>query len=346
MASIARGAFLLLVAGAAAQDKPVPKPAELAVDLASDTAVTVAWAASHAANAPSKELIAPLRKALHAWSEREGDEAEVTRLHLLDALLQSGAKVPASELLLLLKGERAGTVAFVLLVREPKLNERELLELFRASPHVIDDREFLSDAALRTLALGNTLAAQRTPGFATFVWQQLDLDLHVIVTDGGNLTSSVSFALPNLRPPAPQQGFPPEPIYRLVTEAGAGTQWLTSGQTPVGFVRALTDEQRAWRMPGGHSAQWISWLRVTPMDLQSSDTGLTIGFKSRGSYLEAVGAARRQLVEHKKAALRALVAAGAMTEAEALAAASSTEVQVDDQRTNRAEALPDIPPIK
>jgi hypothetical protein len=345
MPSIARSVFLLLVAGVAAQDKPIPKPAELAADLSSDTALTVAWAASHAASSPAKELIAPLRKALHAWRDQEGDEAEVTRLHLLDALLQSGAKVPASELLQMLDGERAGTVAFVMLLRDPKLNERELLDLFRASPP-INDHELLSDAALRTMALGNILAAQKAPGFAAFVWRHLDLDLHVTVNDGGNLMSTISVALPNVRPPAPQGGFPPEPIYRLVTEAGAGTQWLTGGQTPVGFVRVMSDEQRAWRMPSGQSAQWFSWLRITPMDLQDSDTGLTIAFKSRASFLVEVVVARAKLIAHKKAALRALVAAGAMTEAEAAAAASTTEVHIDDQRANRSEALPDIPPIK
>jgi uridine phosphorylase len=85
---------------------------------------------------------------------------------------------------------------------------------------------------------------------------------------------------------------------------------------------------------------------IASMNLQRSDTEQVVVYKSRDSFLQEVVAARGKLIEHKKDALRALVAAGVMTEAEAAAAATTTEVHVDDQRANRAEALPDIPPIK
>jgi hypothetical protein len=354
MPSIARSVFLLLVAGVAAQDKPLPKPAELAADLSSQTAVTVAWAASHAASFPAKELIAPLRKALHTWRDQEGDEAEVTRLHLLDALLQSGAKVPASELLPLLDGRRAGTAAFVMLLREPKLNERELLELFRACPRT-SEHEFLSPSGLRTLALGNILAAQRAPGFAAIVWQQLNLDLHVVASDDGTSVFSRSTQIPIDDRSGTPPGFPCEPTYELVTRLAATqaqwliaqTGWLTTGRTPVGFRRMFQPDDGRRVFMFEQPEHGLSWVRMmAPMNLQRSDTEQVITFKSRDSFLEEVVAARGKLVEHKRAALRALVAAGAMTADEAAAAAGSTEVHVDDQRANRSEALPDIPPIK
>lgn len=372
MPSVARSVFLLFVAGVAAQDKRVPKPADLAADLASDTAVTVAWAASRAASEPSKELITPLRKALHTWSDRQGDEADVARLHLLDALLQSGAKVPASDLLPRLNGERSGTVAFAMLLLEPRLHEQEILELFRAGPEIAE-HVILDEYGLRKVALGNVLATQRTPGFASHVWRQLDLDLHVVASDPEVTASSSSgfVLLSSVHLPTRKPGFPPYPIYGLVRDDGSAaagmtlrkagsvqgglpppvpkdtTQWFTTGQLRVGYVRVMSDDLKALTCPIASSGQGFLWLQmIASMNLQRSDTEKVIAYKSRDAFLEEVVAARAKLAAHKKDGLRALVAAGAMTEAEATEAAGATEVHVDDQRTNRSQALPDIPPIK
>ena len=72
--------------------------------------------------------IAPLRTALRAWRTKEGDEAAMVRLGLLDALHGLGARIPAAELLPWLDDPLCGTTAFVLSVirGERKLHTRAL----------------------------------------------------------------------------------------------------------------------------------------------------------------------------------------------------------------------------
>ncbi|MBL8755718.1 MAG: hypothetical protein JNK15_20650, partial [Planctomycetes bacterium] len=147
-------------------DPPLPA-------LASDDARAVARAAFDLASARALGNEAALLRALRTWSTRGGNEAALVRLHLLDALVQGEAVVPAAAVLPHRSGP-AAVAAFVLLARDAHLNELELLQSFRARVgHAADD--------LRWVAEGNLLCAMRTPGFAATLLRDIVWELTVVV---------------------------------------------------------------------------------------------------------------------------------------------------------------------
>jgi hypothetical protein len=104
----------------------LPEPAAIATALAGDAAHDVAWAAHHARERADKLLVKPLLHALGRWRLSNDENAGFVCVHLLDALLELDARVPAGDLVPLVDDERCGTWAFVLLAREPRLDEAEL----------------------------------------------------------------------------------------------------------------------------------------------------------------------------------------------------------------------------
>src|SRR5262245_47819060 len=176
--------------------------------LASSDPRRVARAAAEVAANVRQGFQPQVLAALKTWSARNIDDAALVRLFLLDALLQTGAQVPAELLRPHLQGITE-VPAFVLLARFPTQNQRELLAVFR-------DRGAGVQRDLLWAAAGNLLSARRTPGFAALLLRNREWTLTIDVVDhafgrcggcflfqgGGNQLSA-------------RAGYPPVPAWSL-----------------------------------------------------------------------------------------------------------------------------------
>lgn len=342
-------------------DRPLRTPAAIAADLANVEPEVVAWAAYDARRLGDPALVAPLRKALREPRVDQEDRnapGAFVRLFLLDALAGLGAKVPATELLPWLDDARAGPVAFLLLTRQPQLHEAELFALFRAGwPLPVPDRRPVGgnqDAALRLQAIGNVLCAQKTPGFAAFLLDHVDLDLHATVVSPGRrtVTSSsnqmVFFAGP-ARLPA---GLPPLPVFTFLRTDRPGNttcEWVAPGPIEVGIARRQLAQEPpvarspAWPDPASGLAAGLPWLRALAGDRAAPATVVTIRFTGVQACARELAAARDALREFRQQLLRDLVQAHALGEADA-ARLGAVEVQVHvvDERADQTVPLPTL----
>jgi hypothetical protein len=264
-------------------------------------------------------------------------------LHVLDALVRLEAKVPACELVPLVRQDITLVPALVLLAQDPRLNEPDLLDLFRQGPAfpagwVPDQR------LLRTLAIGNLLAEQKAPGFAAAVWQQTSsLNVVVCSKDAVRGPTLSGVAPPDLPPPLAD--FPSDPDYRLASGPCSGTL-LASGRRSVCWARDQDGhhlDRSAWLQ----TDVALGWLQdLAPHQVKSAESSLCCIWSTKQAYLDQVQAARRKLEQRRREALAMLVAVHAMTPAEAAVAGTAIEVVLEDARKDKSEPLPELPPRK
>ncbi|MCU0867545.1 MAG: hypothetical protein MUC36_27505 [Planctomycetes bacterium] len=174
---------------------------------------------------------------------------------LLDALVQTDAKVPFEEIAPAIS-ELTLHPALLLAARDPSGAEPFLLERFRA------DEEKAPLA--RWMLCGNLLATQRTPGFAAHLIGGLRYQVDVLVVDaattgspsrtggGGGGRSGGSIQVP--------ANHPPTACYELMLTPTPGAVVVATGRTPVFAVRKPS---RAGTLPLG-STSWANGGRMEP----------------------------------------------------------------------------------
>lgn len=204
-----------LLAGLAAAQDDARQRAKVLADLQGDDPRTVAHAAHQTLGMPEREVTQALRKALQVWSKHAVEDAALTRLFLLDALLARDERVPGDTLLPFLDDPLTEPTTLALLCRDPLVNERLLFELFRTR---YGPAQGCKENDLRRALLGNVLCKQRAPGFAAHLWDLAELDLHVHVHDGLPSGAQIGggIVLPRSRStPHHPEGFPPLPRTQL-----------------------------------------------------------------------------------------------------------------------------------
>ena len=330
---------LILAQGGARVEKH-RKCAELAAQLQSDDPKVVAWAAHAASTQRLAPLIRNLVMALQTWRQRNSTSAEFVRLQVLDALVRVDAKLPAGKVLPHLNGITE-VAAFVLLTREAKQNQRQLLELFRAP---LTDGRVCKD--MKWFVAGSLLCEQRAPGFAAAVLREVEFRLVISVYGPKDLRGircpgAMGWNVGRKkRKPIP--GFPPVPVYLFTDPEKRGAQTLASGECPVAYTRSITttafpigrsmysqDDEWRWR-----------WLKSLATFDQWPTGHKVLDFRTRAGFLKEATKEQRQLAASCRAIVAALVAAGAMTRAEADGLKIVPRVEVEDCRSDRAVKLP------
>lgn len=349
-------------------DAQVAQVAKLRQDVASADGSTVAWAAHHARKGRSKQLVAPLQRALGDWRRREGGDARLVCLHLLDALMALDAEVPAGELVELVDDEVCGVAAVVLLVREPKTNEAELMALFRRDLERfgVSKRSGLELLAeqheRRTMILADVLARQSPPGFVALVAPRCEWRLQIVVHDPGK---SERWGRGAFAPTGPASsptvaGWPPRPLFWLDHPAAArmrvptikvlpGLPWVVTREEPVADGIAK-DALWTFALPSGEQSQppfEEQWLACAGSAAERPQLRVAFPFANDAAYTKAAGDARDRLQRCVDQLRTRFVARGDLTAEQAakwLPARIGVEVQ--DLRTGQAPPLPALPQVK
>lgn len=331
-----------------AAQPPRHDAAAVATILAGNRPVDVAWATHYATELGGKPMIQELLRTLAKWRNDPTEEARLVCAYTLEALLQLEVTVPAGELTPWLDDEASGMAAFVLLVREPQHNEADLFTIFRRDwPAFAPDD--LTRQNLRTLAIGNVLAAQGTPGFAAILVEGLDLDLRIRVIDADVAPSPAAPApgtgdAPTVRPPA---GWPAPMALRL-HPPGTSSDGLVV-RTPGTMQLRVTRPARAHSLEqlpiaAGHvePTQALRWLgHMTNLAIPSASRRLTLADPQ--AFVDYVVRARHQQQVFLDALRRTLVDRRAMTEEQARPLERRITVHLTDARRQRATPLPPIP---
>jgi hypothetical protein len=323
-----------------------------ATRLRSDNACTVAWAAfeiaEHRYASQKRELVL----ALQTWGNRDGDAAEIVRLHLLDALVRIGAEVPPADVLPHLHGITE-VPAFVLLARDPRQNERELLALFVAPPMVVEGGR--AWPSIVGWAAGNLLFAQRAPGFAAHVLGYEAPTLWIAVrAAGAGVGVGCGGCVDCGRGRATKQrlpGFPPVPVADFIAEPWGssvpeGAVRLTPGPWSVHWRRTLAAGEYA---AGGsrHNCEARVMaafaMAITPPRLRDCRPSHYLEFTSEVAYVAEVKARRAVWTRWNIDLLEQLVADRWLTSAEATALAGRETVEIVDCRNEPAAPLPAVP---
>jgi hypothetical protein len=343
-----------LGAVAAAQ---APDVERLRKDLGGKEARDVAWAAHRARSGKHKELIAPLQRALGTWRRDPGPDRTVVCQHLLDALIALDAKVPAGELMDLVETDFCGAAAFVLLAREPRTNEAELLAMFR--------RDFelrRSDLSLqrdrRTVVIGDLLAWQAPPGFVEIVAPECSFELLVITHDPGNAPRkpAILMAANGMSAREPTEGWPPEPTYWIEhpdMPRSAAEVVLIHRSLPHAVTRQDTppkkDDMLSFRLPetGGSTTKPLPlpmrWL-VAAAGTAQPVLETPIAWQNDAQFLVEAEAARARLQACLDEMRTRLVNRKTLTaEAAAQILPAHIAVKVTDQRTAPKTHLPILP---
>lgn len=337
------GAVLLgLVAG---QDPPT-----LSERLRSSYPQTVAWAAYDIARLRIGTQTRNLQAGLQAWGTRNGEQADVVRLHLLDALVQTYAKVPGSVVLPHVRG-LTEVPAFVLLARDPRQNEIELRSYFFREP---------SDGfhTIAWMAAGNLLCAQKAPGFAAWLLQRARFELEIdVVVPGGIVGPRCGGAvlLDNGREAHRRMpGFPPVPAYafqvgewdRRPDPDRIDPNLLAAGREPVSFRRTICKTEYLAGESRQNQDPWLvrDWLGALVPGCDTYSRSIeAVEFTTAAAFVDRAQELRRQYAQWQRDLVAALVAGGALAHGEAAAFEVSRAFRLCDCRGDDRRALPDLP---
>jgi len=313
---------------------------EVTTRLRSDLPQTVAWGGYLAQRYRLSESAPQLRKVLAKWAADATEEGEYVRLSLLDALVQLEVAVPAAEIVPHLRGLHFNA-AFVLLARDPKANERALLDVFRGR---------LADGHIDApwIAAGHLLAKQKAQGLAALLLGRVHCGLRVIVRSPGEknrwgtgVSGTVSFRCPRLERP---RGFPPVPAYCLSTSLGPGALLLTDGDPPIGWTRT---EYRGTFSNCSNSDVSVEALLWSWLDALCSGASrlhtheLEIQFTSADAFGRQVEAARVECEEWLADTVAELGKKKLLNEDDTKDL-PRIELVIDDQRADKTEPLPEI----
>ncbi len=261
--------------------------------------------------------------------------------------MRTNAVVPATALRAHLHGPTE-VVAFVLLARDARMNELELLASFRgrgtAAPH-----------DLRWVAEGNLLCALRTPGFAATLLRGIPWQLCIDVISPGDrepgIGSCLQFPVP-LRHVCWQQDFPPLPAYSLQTGSlqasnARGGEMLAAGNVPITFVRSVTAPPANATYDLGRAADEVlqrwHWLQqLAEFTLPSPQSRIVVRHDAEAVMLTAIEHARTSFLAARRDMLAALVAACALSPLEVHGIDKSLAVDVVDRRSTKNGPLPRV----
>lgn len=365
MSEAARSVLLvsLLSASVLAQK---PDIAKLVHDLGSQNATTVAWAAHHARTTRDRQLAVPLQRALGQWRRSNDEDTQLVCLHLLDALIAHDAKVPAGELVALIDSEHCGAAAFVLLARENKTNQAELMSLFLrdlehfAWPGVGVVDAFAEQRERRTLVIGDLLCREAPPGFVAAIAPRCEWKLQVTVHDRGGKpqrSGGLSMSPGGPRLVSSAVGWPPRPgiwfDHPFLARAGAQQIRIVPQLDRVATREEITEaalaKDSAWSftLPAGLPSALsfdVRWLVAAggigaPPRLQVS-----IPYENDAGFVADAVKARRELQRCVDELRERFVARGHLSATDAGRwLPARIEVAVEDQRSGSPPALPALP---
>lgn len=338
--------------------RPPTDAAAIAKGLASDRAVDVAWAAHHARESEDGKLGKPLQQALARWLARDDAEAPVVRLHVLDALVGLAPRMPATDVLPLLDDPVCGVAAFALVAREPAHNEAALLALFRRD-WAAWDPAVAGPMPRRLLAVGDLLAARRSPGLAAAIAPRVEFDVDLLVLDqGAPHVGQWSFGIAPSQQPAPD--WPPYPNYRFLDPARLGGDAWQAVPMPAPLDQAILRKAAVERRESGTmsfsigrddwptaKANWpgVDWLCVMAGSSRRQ-RGTTITWSTQQAFVAAAVAARTERQQFVDALRERLVGNGCLAAADAKLLDRRVAVRASDQRADQTTPLPPIPPAR
>ena len=344
---------MLLACALPAQGAPpgLRTPEDQLAALAGDDATRAAWAAHLIRGRGDRAFEKPLREALKHWDGIDAGSREV-RLRLLDALIGMNASVPGPYVLPLLDDEMSSVAAFVLLAKEPRHNEPELLRLFGSELRSTRRDQPLSP---RAVAIGTLLAAQRPPGFAKSLLDRVDLVAPVVVVGGdGERRRSLRWFCPDRGVPL-QAELPPRPVYSFARAGGPAP----AGVRRVALAAPLHDTvlrseliagDPEWfrldsELRGPDPADGLTWL-VAMVGHPAPPPVPELRFRDDATFVAEADAARDERQRWFDVLRERLVADGVLTADEAKPLARAVEVAIDDRRPDGSKALPRIPSPK
>lgn len=310
---LARTLVLVFVAAAAAsahaKAPPPVAPPEEEVEhalrhLDGTSPREVAWGAFYAAEQRLEAAAPRIVERLRA--EAPDDVARLPlRIALVDALVVLDPAIDPAIVLPHATGLlEHGVVTF--LARHPERYGGACLALFRRA----------DPSRTAWVALGNALAAARTPGFAPELLRDLEVTLTVRVVAKGQrrvhppVGSVVGCGYGEL-----PEGWPPPRLHRLfaATESRADDGVCFPGRHPIVSVRCGRDDRQVWTCssveaaPASPDAIRLAWLEAwgcVPRPVEAASL-LEVVWTSRGDFVRRVVAAR----DERSRALRAIVAA-------------------------------------
>jgi hypothetical protein len=157
------------------------------------------------------------------------DSAELWMAYaLLDALIQMRAQLDEPVLASIMKGFPPEAV--VLMLRNPHVSSSLLAEV----------RPSCSGSA-EWVALSNTLAAMRAPGYAAMLFSEVQFTHGVWLSDSGDapvgdgMAGSILGGIPQFKVPL---GFPPVTRYRLTSQAASDDELFSDGPSQV-FIKHI-----------------------------------------------------------------------------------------------------------
>lgn len=337
-----------------AQASPSPA-APIANQLASEQPISVAQGAQAAAQSRDKAMARPLLQALTKWRTSSDEHARLTCLYLLDALIELDARVTPADLVPLVDDDWCAVQAFVLLAREPRHHEAELMAIFRRDWPTFD-RELGTFADLRTLAIGNLLAAQGPPGFASLLLGEVDLDVHITIVDSlgaatlgpraAGARAGVRDRGAPLRRAAPK-GWPLRPHLSLLSPRlrSDGARVRTPATMRVQAVRiGKVENADVISLAIGHDEPPLElrWL-ATIAGLAIPSVPRRMMLDDASTFADVVVRAREQQQVFVDVLRRELVDRRALTTAEASPLDYRVVARLSDDRIVRAIAVPTIP---
>jgi hypothetical protein len=263
-----------------------------------------------------------------------GWEEGVVRQAALDALIRLDAQVPA-ETLLALSGY-APDEAVILLARAPEMNQQALLSLFMDGSPVA-----------RWLAVGNLLAGARAPGFAARLLAELKIEASVYVYEREDLRGygAGSNGGCGCGVETGPEGFPPVSFYELTTGDMRGAVLVAPGRRTVYYVRT------PWRGcrggPGGGRrddmrVEYVAELLGTTegeLKLEASPFREVVCQDER-QCRRSLAALRDEVVGGYADALKRLLDAGLLDQAEAAGLKPDITLRLNDWRDRRPFPLP------
>lgn len=336
---------------AVAEAPPPPQPPDDDVEhalrhLDGTTPEEVAWGAFLVAegriDAAAPRIVARLA------AEAPNDlERMPLRIALLDALVVLDPVIDPAMLLPHAQGLlKHGVVTF--LARHPDRYGAACVELFRRA----------DPTTTSWLALGNVLAAARTPGFAATVLGGLEVTLTVRVCDrAGAVRDGPTGSVPGCGRWRVPERWPPTRLHRLFRQSdhrSGGIEFL--GSHPVVSQRCGRDDREVWTCSSVESSDVapdearLAWLEgwgcvASPL---AAAARLDVGWASASDYRRRVLAARDARVR----ALRTLVAAVARAtspeepwgDARDVGPGPRVRVVVEDHRASAwRKRLPELP---
>lgn len=340
---------------AAAQDKSTPAQrfAELQANLVkdvteqlrSDDLVTVAWGAHAAAEFRLVACIPDLRSKLVELPKRDPVRRRPAAFAILDALIQTHAVVPGTELEPFLEGHFLEP-AIVLLCRRIDDNRPFLLQAFRKA----------SDDTWR--ACGNVLADAKNPEFVLELLRTPAV-LTVLVADPGEEPTKRRYGPRprNLvgwrftRGMQPEGPYPPTAYYSVLQQDYAGAFLLAPGAVPTYVLRVL-------RTPAGSAYDFDLTPRRTTQTAPTHWLAKMLGpdanptfydfehtcvceWRDPATFLAAVQERKAELVNSHHALIAACVARKLLTAEAAATVTPAVEVRVEDSRTDQSVPVPE-----